>query len=76
MTKKAMEKMYVEFGCDERTFNMFREMRSHNLIDADTWDGFYEKCKSYVVEGDEIYDTKNNKIIYMYDSKGNLHKVG
>ena len=78
MSVKAMIETYVNFELDEDTWDMFYNMKSHNLISYDTWEAFYNKCKGWVIadSGDAVIDTANNdKVIYIRDSEGYLVKA-
>ena len=78
MSVKAMIETYVNFELDEDTWEMFYNMKFHNLISYDTWEAFYNKCKGWVMDdsGDAVIDTANNdKVIYIRDSEGYLVKA-
>ena len=78
MSVKAMIETYVNFEISEHTWEMFYNMRCHNLISDDTWTAFYNKCKGWVMadSGDAVIDTANNdKVIYIRDDLGYLVKA-
>lgn len=78
MSVKAMVETYINFELSEDTWEMFYNMRSHNLISEDTWTAFYNKCKGWFLtdNGDAVIDTNNDeKIIYKRDSDGFLVKA-
>lgn len=74
MSAKKMIETYVRFGLDEATWNMFYQMRNHDLISYDAWVKFCETCKGYELAGeleDTIIDTaNNNKVMYVIDENG------
>ena len=75
---KAMIETYVNFEISEETWQMFYNMRCHNLISYDTWSAFYNKCKGWAMadSGNAVIDTDNNdKVIYIRDSEGYLVKA-
>lgn len=45
MNAKKMEEMYVYYGLDEDTWNMFVAMRRHGIISETVWNRFYKRCK-------------------------------
>ena len=77
MSVKRMIDLYVEYGLDERTWDMLREMSLHGLISRDNWIKFFETCKGWYFneETNTIDDSETGKTVYVYDDNGNLHKV-
>lgn len=77
MSLKKMVEIYVEYGLENSTWNMLYQMVCHNIISRDTWVKFYEKCSGWEFDDEinGIVDTNTNIVQYLYDDKGNLHKV-
>mgnify|MGYP006972486152 FL=1 len=77
MNAKKMEEMYVYYGLDEETRNMFAAMRRHDLISYDAWNRFYERCKDLEfgeVDGVIIHG-ETGRAVYVMDNEGVWHKV-
>ena len=77
MSVKKMVDLYVSYGLDTNTWEMLRNMRNHNLISYENWEKFYNKCKGWYFdeEVNGIVDADTQIVVYLYDDKGNLHKV-
>ena len=78
MSVKAMIETYINSELSGETWQLFYNMKCHNLISYDTWTTFYGKCKGWVMtnSGDAVIDMDNdNKIIYIRDSEGYLVKA-
>lgn len=77
MNAKKMEEMYVYYGLDEDTWNMFAAMRRHDIISYDAWNRFYERCKDLVfgdVDG-VIIHAETERAAYVMDCNGVWNKV-
>lgn len=77
MSVKKMVDLYVTYGLDETTWDMLQQMSIHGLISSDNWRKFYNKCKGWYFdeEVNGIVDAGTQIVVYLYDDKGNLHKV-
>ena len=77
MSVKAMIDMYVEYGLDESTWDMLRNMSYHGLISNENWHEFFETCRGWTFdeEVNGIVDSETETVIYLYDGNGNLHKM-
>ena len=77
MSVKKMIDLYVEYGLDETTWDMLREMSYHGLISRENWVKFFETCKGWYFneETNTIDDSETEKTVYAYDDNGNLHKI-
>lgn len=77
MNAKKMEEMYVYYGLDEETWNMFAAMRRHGIISETVWNRFNERCKDLEfgeVDG-VIIHTETGRAAYVMDDCGAWHKV-
>lgn len=77
MSLKKMIEIYVEYGVDNATWEMFHKMACHGIISQDTWSKFYNKCHAWYFdeEVNGIVDSETEIVHYLYDDKGHLHKV-
>lgn len=79
ITVKSMIETYVNYGLEESTWEMFYNMRCHNLISNEDWNRFYETCKGWQYDegiGHTIIDTARDcKVVYKMDEQGFYEKV-
>lgn len=75
MSVKKMVDLYLNYGLDERTWNMLYEMTCHGIIPADNWRKFHEKCAdwSFSEDGNEVLNAYGD-VLYHYDDNGYLVK--
>lgn len=77
MNAKKMEEMYVYYGLDDDTWNMFAAMRRHDIISEEVWNRFFERCKDLAfgeVDG-VIIHSETSRVAYVMDDCRAWHKV-
>ena len=75
---KSMIVTYIRYGLDDRTWEMFYNMRCHDLITYDDWMKFAETCSGFSFSEDArtIIDiNKGDKVLYTLDEQGFWVKV-
>lgn len=77
MNAKKMEEIYVTYGLCEDTWNMFYNMRLHNIISEKTWARFYENCAhlEFGEVGGVIINSLTGLPVYVTDDAGFWNKV-
>ena len=77
MNAKKMEELYVYYGLDEDTWDMFAAMRRHNIISENVWIRFYGRCKDLVFDEVDgvIIHAETGRAAYVMDDCGAWHKV-
>lgn len=77
MNAKEMERIYIAYGLDDDTWNMFYNMRLHGIISEKTWELFYKRCQD--LEFGEVLGTiihfGTGKVAYTQDFEGNWNPV-
>lgn len=76
LSAKKMIETYITYGLDKATWNMFYEMRCHDLVSYEAYDKFYDTCVDMRYNEDEtqILDANGN-ILYQIDEQGYMVKV-
>lgn len=77
ISAKRMEEIYVNYGLDEKTWEMFREMSFHGLINRSVWNKFFDTCHGYTY-GDDTQTTIVNQhgvTVYRMDEQGYMRKT-
>lgn len=76
MSVKRMVALYVEYGLNERTWNMLYDMYAHGLISYENWSKFFYTCRGfeYSEDGQKIIDTcRNDRVICEANEYGTFH---
>lgn len=75
LSAKKMIDTYITYGLDKATWNMFYEMRCHDLVTREAYNKFYETCTDMRYNDDEtkIIDG-NGKVLYEMDDQGYMIK--
>ena len=77
MNARKMERIYVEYGLDVDTWDMFYKMRLHGLISETIWELFYKRCGdlAYGEVNGTIIHSETGKVAYTQDIRGNWNPV-
>lgn len=79
MNVKYMIDTYVEYGLDCKTWEMFYNMRCHNLISDNDWMKFANTCSGWAYDDNDgltIIDANDDcKVVYRADEQGFWIKV-
>lgn len=75
MNAKKMEEMYVYYGLDEETWDMFEAMRRHGIISETVWRRFYERCKDLELVYDVVIHAETGRVAYVMDGNGVWQKA-
>ena len=77
ISAKTMEEIYVTYGLDEDTWNMFCNMKYHGLINDSVWFEFYDKCHGYTYGDDSQTTIVNEHLVTVYrmDEQGFMKRT-
>ena len=77
ISAQSMEEIYVTYGLDEKTWEMFYNMTCHGLINNNVWNKFYDKCRGYTYGNDEQTTIVNQHgvTVYRMDDQGYMKKT-